>query len=118
MTITTAEIRGTRTSLLLAVGTVVHVGERDVCVISACCRSQRNELAGKLLDHTASEEAIASRAVGQLSMIRRRSSERGSVGEEVDSGGGELRVVLEDAAVPGVGVDEQLGSLDPPVQVR
>src|SRR6266545_8358590 len=37
--------------------------------------------------------------------------------EELDGGGGELVVELEDAAVAGVGVDDQLGSLDATVQV-
>jgi hypothetical protein len=32
--------------------------------------------------------------------------------EELDDDGGELVVELEDAAVSGVGVDDQLGSLD------
>src|SRR5512132_2513117 len=42
---------------------------------------------------------------------------RWSAAEELDGDGGELVVELEDAAVPGVGVDDQLGTLDAPVQV-
>src|SRR5947207_10250789 len=42
---------------------------------------------------------------------------RWSTAEELDGDGGELVVELEDAAVPGVGVDDQLGTLDAPVQV-
>src|SRR5690242_1420368 len=40
---------------------------------------------------------------------------RWSSGEELDRDGGELLVVLEDAAVTGVGVDDQLAALDAPV---
>src|SRR6266511_5708579 len=42
---------------------------------------------------------------------------RWSAAEELDGDGGELVVELEDAAVHGVGVDDQLGALDAPVQV-
>src|SRR5207247_9893732 len=42
---------------------------------------------------------------------------RWSPAEELDGDGGELVVELEDAAMPGVGVDDQLGALDAPVQV-
>src|SRR6266498_3922491 len=42
---------------------------------------------------------------------------RWSAAEELDGDGGELVVELEDAAVSGVGVDDQLGALDAPVQV-
>src|SRR5207247_6898772 len=42
---------------------------------------------------------------------------RWSPAEELDGDGDELVVELEDAAVPGVGVDDQLGALDAPVQV-
>ncbi len=41
----------------------------------------------------------------------------GLVGEELGGGGGEFLVVLEDPAVTGVGVDEQLAALDAVVQV-
>ena len=40
-----------------------------------------------------------------------------SAGEEFDGDGGELIVELEDAAVAGVGVDDQFGSGDAVVQV-
>src|SRR6266496_1634045 len=42
---------------------------------------------------------------------------RWSAAEELDGDRGELVVELEDAAVPGVGVDDQLGALDATVQV-
>src|SRR5918995_4153159 len=42
---------------------------------------------------------------------------RWSAAEELDGDGGELVVELEDAAVPGVRVDDELGALDAPVQV-
>src|SRR5215211_8694394 len=42
---------------------------------------------------------------------------RWSAAEELDGDGGELVVELEDAAVTGVGVDDQLGPLDAPMQV-
>jgi hypothetical protein len=37
---------------------------------------------------------------------------RWSAAEELDGDGGELVVELENAAVPGVGVDDQLGAFD------
>src|SRR5438094_10564612 len=46
-----------------------------------------------------------------------RSVGEGSVDEEGGGDGSELVVELEDAAVSGVGVDDQLGTLDPAVQV-
>src|SRR5215217_217162 len=47
------------------------------------------------------------------SLVRSRWSEA----EEPDGDRGELVVELEDAAVPGVGVDDQLGALDATAQV-
>src|SRR5881227_3096372 len=52
-----------------------------------------------------------------ISLLPSLVQSRWSAAEELDGDGGELVVELEDAAVPGVGVDDQLGSLNPPVQV-
>jgi hypothetical protein len=50
-------------------------------------------------------------------MYVRRWCSRGSAGEELDRDGGKLVVELEDAAVAGVGIDDQLGTLDALVEV-
>src|SRR6266536_1576813 len=52
-----------------------------------------------------------------ISLLPSLVQSRWSAAEELDGDGGELVVELEDAAVPGVGVDDQLGTLDAPVQV-
>src|SRR5438034_2820366 len=52
-----------------------------------------------------------------ISLLPSLVESRWSAAEELDGDGGELVVELEDAAVAGVGVDDQLGSLDAPVQV-
>ena len=55
--------------------------------------------------------AVTWRSFGVVVSCRR------SAGEELDGDGGELFVELEDAAVAGVGVDDQFGAADAPVQV-
>src|SRR6266487_6272025 len=52
-----------------------------------------------------------------ISLLPSLVQSRWSAAEELDGDGGELVVELEDIAVPGVGVDDQLGALDAPVQV-
>src|SRR5215211_4837311 len=52
-----------------------------------------------------------------MSLLPSLVQSRWSAAEELDGGGGERVVELEDAAVAGVGVDDQLGALDAPVQV-
>src|SRR5918994_576516 len=52
-----------------------------------------------------------------ISLLPSLVQSRWSAAEELDDGGSELVVELEDAAVPGVGVDAQLRALDAPVQV-
>src|SRR5213593_3533496 len=52
-----------------------------------------------------------------ISLLPSLVQSRWSAAEELDGDGGELVVELEDAAVSGVGVDDQLGALDAPVQV-
>src|SRR5215207_8962106 len=53
-----------------------------------------------------------------ISLLPSLVQSRWSAAEELDDGGSELVVELEDAAVPGVGVDAQLRALYAPVQVR
>src|SRR5436309_14090480 len=52
-----------------------------------------------------------------ISLLPSLVQSRWSPAEELDGDGGELVVELEDATVPGVGVDDQLGALDATVQV-
>src|SRR6266498_62534 len=52
-----------------------------------------------------------------ISLLPSLVQSRWSAAEELDGDGAELVVELEDAAVPGVRVDDQLGALDAPVQV-
>src|SRR5947208_16740059 len=52
-----------------------------------------------------------------ISLLPSLVQSRWSAAEELDGDGGERVVELEDAAVPGVGVDRQLGALDAPMQV-
>src|SRR6266487_3100503 len=52
-----------------------------------------------------------------MALVRSAYSDGGSAGEELERDGDELFVELEDATVAGVGVDDQLGALDPAMEI-